>query len=815
MDPIGAISFGITVCQSLLDYYGSWKDAPEDVARTCASVEELLKTLRLLGIAIKYKNHNSEIVIQIQGSIESVEKTLRNIEKKLEKLRVVVLPNGWRDKAKAQLWRALYPFKESTLAKLRELCNEARDNLSLALDLLQIDASAAALQKLDLLGQQAADVSANVDFLKQQSTTISASVHDIAGSTRETARLIDSLALYEKCKELRAWLSGQFDPTQKQDETWGERHPHTGQWFLQSQDFRAWLEEQPQQTPRVLNLIGKSGAGKTSLISSAIKNAQLIARDNSQVAVAYYYCSYDEGASQDPIHMVGSFISQVSAVYPNMLEGLDVAFARKEKPSLKDLEERLAYQTARSSLRTLLFVDAVNECKKMEPMIEALLRLAQSANIRVLFTNTEESPNVTELTELEPPKATALRMSVSADIDLFIEARIQEKKNLHRLPPEMREEIKAVLNQKADGMFRWVQCQLEHLGNQPTARLIHQALRELPSDLNATYASIIARIPKNNQRNAREAMLWLSFAFRPLRLSELCEVLAFSEGDPTVDESDRLLDAHDLFRWCQGLITFHTGTSKIKLSHSSVRTYLLSDQIKDSSASFFSIHETVAERLLLRKCLTYMMFTDFSNGYLPNLHEWEMFRRRWPLLRYASDHWADHAYALDAELEPSDHELISRFYNTSGNDRGGNFGFWVQCLYPEADIRVARDTQPLYYAASFGLRAVVGLLISTNKDMDINALGGRHASTALQVACYRGHYGVAEDLLDAGASPYWKDEYGRSALFYALFHGDADIAELLRQSLRSRADPMGEAALDHIKEATAAAREFLSVAIRG
>lgn len=295
----------------------------------------------------------------------------------------------------------------------------------------------------------------------------------------------------------------------------------------------------------------------------------------------------------------------------------------------------------------------------------------------------------------------------------------------------------------------------------------------------------------------------------------MCEILAFSEGDPTVHQEDRLLDAHDLFRWCQGLITFHTGTSKIKLSHSSVRTYLLSDQVKDSSASFFSIHETVAERLLLRKCLTYMMFTDFSNGYLPNRHEWEAFRRRWPLLRYASDHWADHAYALDAELEPSDHDLISEFYSTSCNDRGGNFGFWVQCLYPEGDIRVAQDTQPLYYAASFGLRAVVGLLISTNKDMNINASGGRHASTALEVACFRGHYGVAKDLLDAGASPYCKDDYGHSALFYALFHGDADIAELLRQSLRSRADPMGEAASDHIKEATAAARKFLSVANYG
>ena len=306
-------------------------------------------------------------------------------------------------------------------------------------------------------------------------------------------------------------------------------------------------------------------------------------------------------------------------------------------------------------------------------------------------------------------------------------------------------------------------------------------------------------------------MLWLSFAFRPLRLTELCETLAFNERDDTVDQSDRLLDAHDLLRWCQGLITYHPRTSRITLSHSSVRTYLLSDENKSGPSSSFSIDKAVSERLLFRKCLTYMMFTNFSKGYRRSYDEWETFSRQWPLLTYASNHWPDHARALDAKLEPCDHDLISAFYSTSNNERSGNFGFWVQCLYPEADIRVARDTHPLYYAASFGLRAVVNSLVSTNNNLDIDALGGRHSSTALQVACYRSHYGIAQDLINAGANPYRKDSYRRSALFYALCHGDADIAELLRQALRARTDPKGEAATDHIKEATAAARTVLAV----
>ena len=244
----GLLSLGIAVCQSLLDYYHSWKEAEDNVAKTYTSIEELSKTFKLLAVAIDSKEFNGDIVDRIQNSIESSTESLRSLERKLNKVRVIALQNGWKDKAKAQFQRALYPFKESTLAKLRELSSEARDNLSLALNVLQIDASAVSLKKLDILVQQTANVSTNVEFLKQQSMSMSANVIDLVGSTREMGTRIDGFALNESSKELRAWLSGHYDPTQKQDETWRERHPDTGQWFLQSRMFRAWLEGPPRET---------------------------------------------------------------------------------------------------------------------------------------------------------------------------------------------------------------------------------------------------------------------------------------------------------------------------------------------------------------------------------------------------------------------------------------------------------------------------------------------------------------------------------------------------------------------------------------
>lgn len=449
----GLLSLGVTVCQSLLDYYESWKHAEENVAKTYSSIEELFKTLKLLSNAVEHKGINSEIVSQIRNSISSAEASIYNLRKKLDKVRLVAVQDSWRDKAKAQFRRTLYPFKESTLAKLRELSGETRNNLSLALHLLQIDTSVASLRQLDLLGQQATKISTGVDFLTQQSTSISADLQNIAGYARRTVRVVDSVASMDNGNELRLWLSGHVDPSQKQDETWRDRHADTGQWFFQSSEFRTWLEGPSQQTPRVLNLIGKSGAGKTSLISGAIRSAQSMQRDDPQTANAYFYCSFDDAASQEPVNMIGSFIAQVSAVCPNMLEGLEVDFARAARPTLTDLEQRLS-QTARSSSKMLLLIDAVNECKKVGPMIETLLRLAESvSDIRVLFTSTEEDPTIMALTDLQPPKATTVRMSaLTADIDIFIEAKIKEKENLQRLPQEIKDEITEVLSRKADGM---------------------------------------------------------------------------------------------------------------------------------------------------------------------------------------------------------------------------------------------------------------------------------------------------------------------------------------------------------------------------
>lgn len=145
MDPLsisasasGLLSVGITVCHGLLEYYSSWRDAEDDVSRMYNSIDALNKTLILIDLSIQHKSFNRDVVVRVEESITSTQRGLESLKKKLDKIKVVPQQEGWREKTKAQFRRTVFPFKESTLVKLKELGNELRDDLSIALDALQM-----------------------------------------------------------------------------------------------------------------------------------------------------------------------------------------------------------------------------------------------------------------------------------------------------------------------------------------------------------------------------------------------------------------------------------------------------------------------------------------------------------------------------------------------------------------------------------------------------------------------------------------------------------------------------------------------------
>lgn len=243
----GLISLGLTVCQGLLDYYHSWKDAEDRVTQMYASIEALSETFRLLESAIEPEVFSRRSVQRVEESIRSAERGLQSLRKKLDKICLVPLQTGWKAKGMAQFRRTLFPFKESTLAKLKELGIELRQDLKLALEVLQIECSEASLHKLDLLTQNLAKVSVNVDILQEQSTLISGNVRSIEAASQKTSNSVDGLLTAqgnEYCRKVYDWLSSLTEEFEKKHldiyNTPG-RQDAAAKSLIETTEFRHWL----------------------------------------------------------------------------------------------------------------------------------------------------------------------------------------------------------------------------------------------------------------------------------------------------------------------------------------------------------------------------------------------------------------------------------------------------------------------------------------------------------------------------------------------------------------------------------------------
>lgn len=136
----GLINFGFSVCYGIWTYYGTWKDAESDVKRMYNSIETLTKSFALLRDTLGRPCYDVRIVRRAEESIAMCEDGIGSLHKKLKKIQITPQKAGgrWNSKAKAHLQRALYPFKESTLVKLKEISNELQDHLELALSILQM-----------------------------------------------------------------------------------------------------------------------------------------------------------------------------------------------------------------------------------------------------------------------------------------------------------------------------------------------------------------------------------------------------------------------------------------------------------------------------------------------------------------------------------------------------------------------------------------------------------------------------------------------------------------------------------------------------
>lgn len=288
-----------------------------------------------------------------------------------------------------------------------------------------------------------------------------------------------------------------------------------------------------------------------------------------------------------------------------------------------------------------------------------------------------------------------------------------------------------------------------------TGRDIRDTLADMPRTLNDTYVGILDRVAAHDAPLARETLLWLCFSVRPLKLGELAEAVILRPGDTVMDDDSRLMNQMVLLDVCQGLAV-RNDHGFITLAHDSVRSFLTSEHIRASRVAYFSLDHDASQAHIMKRCLLYLSLRPFSLGPVSTREESLRRKQAHPLLRYATFSWPLHSALFP--LGQDDEGEILNFFHTKTTQNGGSFDSWVQSLLQSLDLVTIRQTQPLYYAASYNMVSILRLLLRPEFGVDVEQRGGRFRSPPLFIALWRHNWEAAEILLEAGADPLSVDD---------------------------------------------------------
>ncbi|KAL8644546.1 MAG: hypothetical protein Q9226_007707, partial [Calogaya cf. arnoldii] len=570
-----------------------------------------------------------------------------------------------------------------------------------------------------------ASISHNVSAIDQG---VSSMTRDLAN-----ARVREDL---KQRKEVLDWLSP-LDFFKTQQDIFDRHEEGTGQWFLESHEFKDWLSGQS----RVLYCPGILGAGKTILASVVIHYL----RERHEV-VAGIFCNFKEKDTQSPENLLAGGCKQiVGHELPGKLLTLYRRHSEKDtRPTWKEVVE-IFEATVDKYVNAFLVVDALDECSDLARKL--LLKCSEKvpAHVRLLVMTRHHD----EITQRF--RSSAARLEIRADVsDLkkyitssFMDNRMMAKA---RDRTSLQQDICDKVASRSEGMFLAAKLHVDSLSTKTSVTLLKKALDHLSGDINVLYDEALERIATQNQDFcllAEKALRWVAYTYRPLRVEALLEALTVEPGDEDFD-IDAMPDIGQVLDVCAGLLVLDEENGIVRLVHYTAQEYFdtLAHPTSDEAHTFIA-----------RSCITYishdLQYTQF--------------------FKYASTFWAQHATSgEDTALRLEIHQFLAR---------GPRVALLKDSAYDSSNY-----TRPFLkrhhgcgIAAWFGLDDELANLCSEIAISQISRVMG----DSFILAVSNGQLKTTEFLLDQGADINSTSKNGVDALFRASSLGYLSIVNVL------------------------------------
>ena len=467
----------------------------------------------------------------------------------------------------------------------------------------------------------------------------------------DTTKLVVDQKLRDK-QAILDWLTP-IDYHPQQDECVRQRQPGTGQWLLDSAEFRAWVEAEN----KTLFCPGIPGAGKTILTSIAVEELSKRVKSDYGIAVTYIYCNYKRHHEQSLQQLLASLLKQLAQGRPRLPEIVkalhDRCKSKQVQPSADEISTCLQSVSAEFS-QVFIFIDALDECQ-MNSSFLASLR-SHISNIRTkcgvnFFATSRFIPDFVEQFEQD------IRLEIRADekdVQRYVEGHLDEMPRFVRRDPELQRKISSEIVKAVDGMyvssrpcqgftnfnrFLLAQLHLQSLRGKRAPTALRDALMKLPSGSIAydrAYSVAMDRIEgqlPDQAELAREALSWIICSKRPLTILELRHALAIKLDSSALDKGN-MPDIEDIVSICAGLVVADEKSGVVRLVHYTTQEYF--ERTKDTLFP-------TAEFDIAGSCAAYLSYSGFGDGHCSTDTLLEDRLRLNPLYDYAARYWGKHA----------------------------------------------------------------------------------------------------------------------------------------------------------------------------
>jgi Cdc6-like AAA superfamily ATPase len=247
------------------------------------------------------------------------------------------------------------------------------------------------------------------------------------------------------------WLAA-IDYGRQQSDFISRRQEGTGQWLLDSSEFKEWLAQKSQ----TLFCPGIPGAGKTIFTSIVIDYLEKKFQNDNSIKVTYVYCNFRQQHEQKPADLLASILKQLVQQQLSIPQSVKSLYERhkdkRTRPSVGEISKALR-STVTDYQRAFIIIDALDECQasgaNRAKFLTEIFNLQAKTGAN-LFATSRFIPEI----EKEFKGSVSLEIRASdEDVCRYLDGHMSRLPSFILRSPDLQEEIKTEIIKVADGMY--------------------------------------------------------------------------------------------------------------------------------------------------------------------------------------------------------------------------------------------------------------------------------------------------------------------------------------------------------------------------